>query len=79
VPADAAVDIADVAVLDGPVGTDTFAVEAADAGAFIDDRHRRIALELVGAEQTEDLGGRWRWPLATDSGMSRGAWQAPAR
>src|SRR5665811_759300 len=56
VAADVAVDGADLALLDGAVGAYLGAVHAADAGVFVDDRHRRLALELVGAEQAHHLG-----------------------
>src|SRR5450756_884739 len=56
VAADVAVDGADIALLDGAVGAHLGAVHAADAGVFVDDRHRRLALELVGAEQAHHLG-----------------------
>src|SRR5665647_2346665 len=58
VAADVAVDGADLALLDGAVGAHLGAVHAADAGVLVDDRHRRLALELVGAEQAHHFGRR---------------------
>src|SRR5450830_421406 len=56
VAADVAVDGADIALLDGAVGAHLGAVHAADAGVFVDNGHRRLALEFVGAEQAHYLG-----------------------
>src|SRR5674476_1460290 len=58
VAADLAVDRADLALLDGPVRAHKLAAHAADAGVLVDDRHRRLALELVGAEQAHHFGRR---------------------
>src|SRR5665647_1561337 len=58
VAADVAVDGTDLALLNGAVGAHLGAVHAADAGVLVDDRHRRLALELVGAEQAHHFGRR---------------------
>src|SRR5450756_121073 len=58
VAADVAVDGTDLALLDGAVGAHLGAAHAADAGVLVDDRHRRLALELVGAEQAHHFGRR---------------------